>query len=76
VDIDGTSRRVPLLVEYKGAYYESLSLAMVRNLLGNPPITPGLPGNAPASYAAMEWLDLKAAGGGTMRIPVDENAAT
>jgi adenylate cyclase len=76
VDIDGTSRRVPLLVEYKGAYYESLSLAMVRNLLGNPPITPGYPENAPGSYAAMEWLDLKAAGGGTMRIPVDENVAT
>ncbi|MCX7150410.1 MAG: adenylate/guanylate cyclase domain-containing protein [Rhodocyclales bacterium] len=76
VDLDGTSRRVPLLVEYKGQYYESLSLAMVRNLLGNPPITPGYPGNAPASYAAMEWLDLKTAGGGVMRIPVDENAAT
>lgn len=76
VDIDGTSRRVPLLVEYKGAYYESLSLAMVRNLLGNPAIIPGYPGNAPASYAAMEWLDLKTAGGGVMRIPVDENAAT
>jgi adenylate cyclase len=76
VDIDGTSRRVPLLVEYKGQYYESLSLAMVRNLLGNPPILPGYPENAPGSYAAMEWLDLKAAGGGTMRIPVDENAAT
>ena len=76
VDLDGTSRRVPLLVEYKGAYYESLSLAMVRNLLGNPEIIPGYPGNAPASYAAMEWLDLKTAGGGVMRIPVDENAAT
>jgi len=76
VDMDGTSRRVPLLVEHKGQYYESLSLAMVRNLLGNPPITPGYPGNSPASYAAMEWLDLKAAGGGVMRIPVDENAAT
>ncbi len=76
VDIDGTSRRVPLLVEYKGAYYESLSLAMVRNLLGNPPIIPGYPQNAPGSYAAMEWLDLKAASGGVMRIPVDENAAT
>ncbi len=76
VDIDGTSRRIPLLVEYKGAYYESLSLAMVRNLLGNPPIIPGYPGDAPASYAAMEWLDLKTAGGGVMRIPVDENAAT
>jgi adenylate cyclase len=76
VDLDGTSRRVPLLVEHKGQYYESLALAMVRNLLGNPPITPGYPGNSPASYAAMEWLDLNVAGGGVMRIPVDENAAT
>ena len=76
VDIDGTSRRVPLLVEHKGQYYESLSLAMVRNLLGNPPITPGYPENSPGSYAGMEWLDLKATGGGVMRIPVDENAAT
>ncbi len=76
VDSDGTSRRVPLLVEYKGQYYESLALAMVRNLLGNPPITPGYPGSSPASYAAMEWLDLQAVGGGVMRIPVDENAAT
>jgi len=76
VDLDGTSRRVPLLVEYKGQYYESLALAMVRNLLGKPPITPGYPGNSPASYAAMEWLDIKAASGGVMRIPVDENAAT
>ncbi len=73
---DGISRRVPLLVEYKGQYYESLALAMVRNLLGNPAITPGYPGNSPASYAAMEWLDLKTAAGGVMRIPVDENAAT
>ena len=73
---DGTSRRVPLLAEYKGQYYEALALAMVRNLLGNPPITPGYPGNSPASYAAMEWLELKGAGGSVMSIPVDENAAT
>ncbi len=76
VDLDGVSRRVPLLVEYNGKYYESLALAMVRNLLGNPPITPGYPETSPGSYAGMEWLDLKAAGGGVMRIPVDENAAT
>jgi adenylate cyclase len=73
---DGISRRVPLLVEHKGQYYEALALAMVRNLLGNPAITPGYPGNSPASYAAMEWLDLQTTGGGVMRIPVDENAAT
>lgn len=76
VDIDGTSRRVPLLVEYKGQYYEALSLAMVRNLLGNPAIAPGYPDNAPSSYGAMEWLELKGSAGGAMRIPVDENAAT
>ena len=76
VDADGTSRRVPLLVEYKGQYYEALALAMVRNLLGNPPIAPGYPENSPASYAAMEWLDLQATNGGVMRrIPIDENAA-
>jgi adenylate cyclase len=76
VDIDGTSRRVPLLVEHDGKYYESLSLAMVRNLLGNPSITPGYPANAPTSYAGMEWLELKGAGGAAMTVPVDENAAT
>ena len=76
VDSDGTSRRVPLLVEHNGAYYESLSLAMVRNLLGNPPIIPGYPADSPSSYAAMEWLELKGGGAAPMVIPVDENAAT
>ncbi|MCX7168301.1 MAG: adenylate/guanylate cyclase domain-containing protein [Rhodocyclales bacterium] len=76
VDPDGISRRVPLLVEYQGKYYESLSLAMVRNLLGNPSISPGYPENSPGSYKAMEWLDLKAGDGRVMRaIPVDENVA-
>ena len=76
VDFDGISRRVPLLVEYNGQYFEALSLAMVRNLLGNPKIAAGYPGSSPASYAAMEWLELKLADGGSMRIPVDENVAT
>lgn len=76
VDFDGISRRVPLLVEYKGQYYESLALAMVRNLLGNPPITPGYPANSSGSYASMEWLDLQVRKGEVLRIPVDENVAT
>ena len=76
VDNDGISRRVPLLVEYKWQYYESLSLAMVRNLLGNPVILPGYPSNSPSSYAAMEWLELKGGSGDPMVIPVDENVAT
>ena len=76
IDSDGIARRVPLLVEYKGAYFESLSLAMVRNLLGNPVIIPGYPDNSPGSYSAMEWLELKGGSGAPMSIPVDENSAT
>lgn len=76
VDFDGISRRVPLVVEYQGAYYEALSLAMVRRLLGNPPVMPGYPADAdPRDYGSLEWLELSAVRG-SLRIPVDENAAT
>src|SRR5690349_8716999 len=34
VDDDGVSRRVPMLAEYKGQYYEAFSLAIVRMYLG------------------------------------------
>ena len=36
-DDDGVTRRVPMLAEYEGAYYEPLSLAVVRLMLGSPP---------------------------------------
>lgn len=75
IDSDGISRRVPMLVEYGGNYYESLSLAMVRALLGFPKITAGYPASAGA-YNAMEWIELTTKEGGTLHIPVDENAAT
>ena len=74
LDFDGIVRRVPLLAEYRGAYYESLSLAMVRAYLNFPKVVPGYPedSNSPGKgYGLMEWLDV-----GTLRIPVDENAAT
>jgi adenylate cyclase len=72
VDFDGVSRRVPLLAEYKGRYYEALSLAMVRVLLGRPRIEPGYPPEkfATKSYAGMEWLDV-----GPLKIPVDETVS-
>ena len=77
VDFDGISRRVPMLVEYEGKYYESLSLAMVRALLGNPPLVPGYPKEALSSrsYNGLEWLDLPTERG-TLRIPVDEDVAS
>jgi adenylate cyclase len=43
VDGDGVVRSVPLLAEYKGRYYEALSLAMFRMLVGMPAVEPGFP---------------------------------
>jgi len=70
VDFDGSSRRIPLIVEFKGAYYEALSLAVVRTLLGNARLTPGFP----AGQKRIAWFDLEGERG-SLRIPVDENAA-
>ncbi|MBA3059021.1 MAG: adenylate/guanylate cyclase domain-containing protein [Gammaproteobacteria bacterium] len=39
--VDGVVRSIPLVVEFKGQYYESLSLAMFRMLAGLPKVTPG-----------------------------------
>jgi adenylate cyclase len=66
-----------MIVEYKGGYYEALSLAMLRTLLGQPKVVPWFPEERRTSgknYPSMEAIDLAAASG-TLRIPVDENAA-
>ena len=75
VDFDGRVRRVPMLVEYDGAYYESLSLAMVRTLLGPTKLSPGYEEVKTGGYDGLEWLDLETTGG-RLRIPVDGNVAT
>lgn len=75
VDADGVVRRVPMLVEYNGAYYESLSIAVVRTLLGQPAVLPGFAEGESSGYAGLEWLELAVAGG-TLKIPVDQNVAT
>ncbi len=75
VDFDGEVRRVPLIVEYNGAYYESLSLAMVRALLGFPKLIPGYANSKGSDYAGLEWLDLGTAQG-NFRIPVDQDVST
>jgi adenylate cyclase len=86
VDDDGVSRRVPMLAEYKGKYYESFSLAIVRMYLGieeavrNKTTSIKLPEvniNAipdrfvTRGYTGVEWLEV-----GRLRIPVDEELAT
>ena len=76
VDHDGILRRIPMLVEYEGKYYESLGLASARALLGSLPlkaldadgqeITPNT-----NYFGAVEALDV----GGAM-LPVDSQLAS
>ena len=71
-DDDGIVRRVPMLAEYNGAYYEPLSLAMVRTLFNLRTVGAVLPDEAYTSpqYAGLEWLQV-----GSMRVPLDETAS-
>lgn len=71
VDRDGISRRIPMVEEYQGALYESLSLAVARIALDIPKVEAGfVNGAAGDDYAGLEWLQL-----GKRRIPVDERVA-
>ncbi|MGP1678102.1 MAG: CHASE2 domain-containing protein [Burkholderiales bacterium] len=72
VDADGVSRRVPMLAEFHGAYYEALSLAMVRVLAGYPKVEPGFASErfSSASYSGLEWLKV-----GPVTIPVDDTVS-
>jgi adenylate cyclase len=80
LDLDGVVRRVPMISEYEGQYYESLALAMFRGLLGSPNLEPGYPPERFLSknYSGLEWLEMKAkASGGqrVFRIPVDKSVS-
>ena len=70
VDFDGVVRRVPMIVQYDGAYYESLSLAVVRTVLGMPKLSPGYATGKDKNYGGLEWLDIESSQG-NLRIPVD-----
>jgi len=76
VDDDGVIRRVPMIVQLDGAYYESLSLAMVRTLIALQDKERRLPGIEPGfaperfvnrNYSGLEWIKV-----GPVTIPVDD----
>lgn len=70
-DLDGIFRRVPMLVEFQNAYYEPLSLAMVRAINGQPPIIPVVSDDGSSTgYSGLEWIKT-----GQFEIPVDDQAA-
>ncbi|MFA7243669.1 MAG: adenylate/guanylate cyclase domain-containing protein [Sulfuricellaceae bacterium] len=68
-DADGVNRRVPMLVEFQGAYYEALSLAMMRVLLGDSRVAAVFENTAGKQGDTLEWLKVA-----NLMIPVDENA--
>ena len=74
---DGVVRSIPLLAEYKGQYYESLSLAMFRMLIGLPTVEPGFPQERflARSYQGLESILLKQ-GSKSLALPVDDRVAT
>jgi len=69
LDSDGVLRRVPLLVEFEGDYYEAMSLAVFRTVTaktlgGMQPVQPGF------KDRSLESLRV-----GPFEIPVDDNGA-
>jgi adenylate cyclase len=76
VDFDGLARRAPMIVAYGGKYYQSLSLSMVRNLLGPHKLTPEFSSEAKDGGSQLEAISLKLDAGGTLRVPVDINVAS
>lgn len=67
IDIDGVSRRVPILLDYKGSYYDALSVAVVRSFLGDEPLP--LKAGFGKNTNKLEWLRID-----DFKIPVDEKA--
>lgn len=78
VDSDGVMRAIPLVSEYKGRFYEALSLAMYRLLVGLPSVEPGLPDDrffSNKGYFALESIRLRK-GDAHIAIPVDDKVAS
>jgi adenylate cyclase len=71
-DADGVLRRLPMLVQLDGQYYESLSLAILRQLIGAQKLTPQTPPQRwiPSSYTGVEALELPTLRG-TFVLPID-----
>jgi adenylate cyclase len=77
VDEDGVSRRIPMLAEFDGQYYEPLSLAMVRTYIklktGELPKVEA--GFAPERFLSRGYGGLELLKVGPITIPVDKNAS-
>jgi adenylate cyclase len=77
IDADGVVRALPLLAEYKGQYYESLSLAVFRLLTGLPSVSVAFSNESYLSRKThgLDRVVLKQ-GDKTLGIPVDDRVTT
>ena len=70
-DNDGIVRRVPILGTYRDGYYEPLSLAMLRLVLGSPPVEAIMADEGMSTgYSGLEGVRI-----GKYKIPIDEEGA-
>jgi adenylate cyclase len=76
-DDDGVIRALPLVAEYKGQFYASLSLAMFRLLAGQPSVAPGFAtdNSNPKGMQGIDRVVLQQ-GNSSMAVAVDERLAT
>ena len=67
LDFDGVTRRVPVFMKYGEGYYEALSFAMTRTLLGNVPAKINVRPPTVKNLATIPSVDI-----GNLHIPLDE----
>jgi adenylate cyclase len=79
VDSDGVLRSIPLVGEYKDQYYEALSLAMYRLLIGLPVVAPGFVQDtkffSSKGYDSLESIQLRK-GNASFAIRVDNRVSS
>jgi adenylate cyclase len=68
LDFDGIVRRVPMLMEYGGGYYEALALALTRTYLGNVPLKAYVEKPTVENIASVSRLQI-----GDIVIPLDDS---
>ncbi len=70
LDIDGITRRVPMLMRYKDGFYEALSLGVARTYLGNAPVRLVLDEPRKIPGGRQGWM--RSIQIGEVQIPLDE----
>lgn len=76
-DSDGLVRAVPLVSQYGGDYFQSLALAVFRELMGPTTLAPGFPPSRflPTGYQGLESI-LVQQGDRSLPLPVDQRVSS